>query len=561
MRRLALVSLALTAMMFTFSSCSSYNKMKKNVGEIEAFATPEVLILKGNAVDADMTVTFPPKYFYEEMILKITPVLVFDGGEIEGQPKFFQGEDVRDNYTAVSWKKGGTYTQKVSFPYDPRAAISTLELRIEGRTADQCRSDKHKQFAPFGSLTVAQGISAIQALANPYTVIAPDGFKRVRTITQDADIHYLINSSNVRPNQLSQQQIKLFEDFVKENSAKEGVAMGNVYAKGYASPDGPERFNERLSADRSKSGEKAIQKNLKGVDVAYDAAAYGEDWDGFKKLVEASNMADKDLILQVLSMYDSSSKREQEIKNLSRVYAELKNNILPELRRTQLVASAEVVGLSDAEILDAVNRKDTSLRLDEMLYGATLVKDNAKKAEVYRLAASQYNDAAAYNNLAIVLLESGDVKGAKNAINQAAKLETNPTITNNLAAVAIAEGDIEGAKKYLSALNSQEARQNKGMIAMAEGDYVAAAKDLNGKNLAVAEILNGNYANAKAAISNDQSGDAEYVRAIISMREGNSNNAITYLKSAIAKKPSLRERAKSDVEFGRLFNNSEFKAL
>lgn len=562
MRRLAQVGLALTAMMVLLVGCNPYNKMQKNVGKIEAYATPEVLTLKGQTVEADITYTFPKKYFYEEMILKVTPVLVFEGGELAGTPKYFQGEDVRDNYTPVSWKKGGVFTQKVVFPYDERASLSTLVLRVEGRTADQCRRDKYKTFGDFGAVAVAQGISKIQSLADmPYMILMDHNFKRVRTVTGEAEIHYLINSPVVRHNQLTLEQVKLFEDFVRENAAAQDVTMGTVYAKGYASPDGPENFNQKLSAERSQSGEKAIKNNLKGVAVQYDAAAYGEDWEGFRELVEASDMPDKDLILQVLSMYDSSARREQEIKNLAAVYNELKTNILPELRRTQLVASADVVGLSDDEIVSAIAANDGSLRLDEILYGATLINDPAKKIAAYRMAANKYNDVAAYNNLAVALMMNGDVAGARQAIDQAARLNGNPTVSNNLAAVSIAQGDLDSAKKYLSGLNSNEAKMNKALVALKEGDYVVATRDLQDYNLAVVEVLNGNYANAKKALGNAQNADAEYLRAVIAMREGDSQGALNYLRKAIALKPSLSQVSKADVEFARLFNSPEFQAL
>lgn len=562
MRRFAYVSLVLTSMMILLAGCNPYNRMQKNVGKIEATANPEVLTLKGETVEADITYTFPAKYFYEEMILKVTPVLVFEGGEIAGTPKYFQGEDVRDNYTPVSWKEGGVFTQKVVFPYDERADLSTLVLVVEGRTADQCRSDKYKSFGEFGEVAVANGISTVQSLADmPYMILMDHNFKRVRTITSEADLRYQINSATVRKNQLTQEQIKLFEEFVRENTSAEDVTMGTVYAKGYASPDGPEKFNQTLSAKRSQSGEKAMQKALKGVEVQYDAAAYGEDWEGFRELVEASDIQDKDLILQVLSMYESSARREQEIRNLSAVYTELKENILPQLRRTQFVASADVVGLSDEEIIAAVKANDTTLRLDEMLYGATLVNCPAEKVAIYRMAAKQYNDVAAYNNLAVALVWDGQIDAAKEAIDQAARLNANPTVTNNLAAVAIAQGDLATAKKYLAGLNSEEATMNKGLVALKEGDYVAATRDLEGYNLAVVEVLNGNYANAKAALGDMTCADAEYLRAIIAVREGDCQGAMGYLRNAVAKNPELKEAAKKNVEFAPLFENPEFQAL
>lgn len=559
MRKLVQVGLILTAMTVLLTGCNPYKKMQKNVNTIDVKANPEVLSLVGNSVSTDVTVNFPAKYFQKGMILKFTPVLEFEGGEIAGTPKYFQAEDVKENYTTVSKSDGGTFPYKVSLPYDSRAKVSTLVMRIEGRYAENKKAEL-VEFAPFGNITIAQGISTVQNLAYPHAVIIPDNFKRITTITEEAEIRYQINSANVRNNQLSQEQIKLFKEFVKENQNKENVTLGNVYSKGYASPDGPEKFNDKLSSDRSQTGEKAIKNTLKGTGVSYDAAAYGEDWDGFRKLVEASNIQDKDLILQVLAMYDNSARRDQEIKNLSKVYEELKKSVLPQLRRTQFVVSADIVGKSDQELIAAVRNNDRTLTLDEMLYAATLVEET-KKADVYRMAAAVYDDMRAHNNLAVVLLENGDIDGAQVSIEAAARKGSHPTVTNNMAAIAIARGDVGAAKQYLAALNNEDARQNKGIIAMHEGDYAAAERDLKGYSKAVAQVLNGDYAKAKATIGNADYADAEYLRAVIAVKEGDSKGAIALLKSAIAKKPILRAQAKQDIEFAKLFNDPEFKAL
>ncbi len=562
MKRLARVSMILTAMMVLLSSCNGYKKMQKEVDVIDTKCVPEVLTLKGSTVTADITVTFPPKYFYEEIVLKITPVLVYEGGEIPGTPKFVQGEKVKDNYTVISWKKGGSYTQTVTFPYNPKANLSTLELRIEGKCADKCRK-KNINFAPFAAVAVAQGISAVQNDADYASamLIMPDNFSRITTISENAEIKYLINSAKVRKTELTQEQIKLFEDFVKENSNKSKVTLGNVYAKGYASPDGPVAFNDKLSKKRSESGEKAMKESLKDVNVTYDVSSYGEDWEGFKKLVEASDIEDKDLILQVLAMYSSPVERDKEIMNMSSVFEVLKKEILPQLRRTQFVVSADVEGLSDAELIAAATKGDKNLNVEEMLYAASLVKDNAQKANIYKLAANQYNDVRAYNNLGVVLAQTGDMTDAKKALETAAKLQSTPQISNNLAVLAIAEGDYATAKRYLSALKGDQVKQTKGLLALAEGDYTAAAKELDGYNLAVAETLNGNYAKAKAAISKCNDADCEYLKGVIAMREGDTKAAIAYLKSAIAKNPALKEKAQKDIEFAKLFGTSEFLAL
>ena len=123
MKRFVKVSLMLASAAVLLSSCNCYKKMAKNADDVNITCTPTVLSLKGNTVSADITVTYPAAYFNKKAVLKVTPVLVFEGGEITGTPKYVQGEKVKDNYTVIAKKQGGSYTQTVTFPYDSRADL------------------------------------------------------------------------------------------------------------------------------------------------------------------------------------------------------------------------------------------------------------------------------------------------------------------------------------------------------------------------------------------------------------------------------------------------------
>ena len=467
---------------------------------------------------------------------------------------------MKDNYTVIAKKQGGSYTQTVTFPYDSRADLCTMELRVEGK----CAKGKHSEFTPIAAIPVAQGISTIQKLADNAAGLAimPDNFKRVTTISQGAEIMYLINRANVRKGELTKEQIKMFEDFVKEYSNKDRATLGNIYAKGYASPDGPLAFNDKLSKERSQTGQKAISEKLKDVKNAkYDIAAYGEDWEGFKELVSASDIKDKDLILQVLAMYDNPVKRDEEIRNMSSVFDVLAKEILPQLRRTKLSADVDIEGRTDAEILAAVSGNIDVLNEEEMLYGATLTGDAALKIKAYKAAATKFNSARGYNNMGVVLGQTGKAGEAKSAIEKAATLSNDPIISNNLGVLALMNGDVAKAKSYLSALSIPQARKSMGLVNLAEGNYAEAARALDGYNLAVAEVLNGNLAKAKSVLSGDNSAQADYLKAIIAMREGNSSSAIANLKSAISKNSAYKAKAAKDVEFAKLFGTTEFLAL
>ncbi|MFI3330485.1 MAG: hypothetical protein R3Y38_01605 [Rikenellaceae bacterium] len=555
------LALALIFASIVMVGCSCYNKMLKNVALIQASCSPEVLTLKGSKVYAEYTVTFPAKYFSKAAVVKVTPVLVYEGGEIAGTPKFVQGEDVQDNFTVIPNKLGGSFTEKIEFDYAEAAVLSTLELRFEGKCDETC-SKKNTEFVPFISIPVAQGISTVQEMAkrNMYTEMCKDNFKRVYTVSKDAEILYKINSSVVNKAELSSESIALFKDFVKENVENERATMGNVYAKGYASPDGGVKFNDRLSSQRSKTGNKAISSALKGVDVKYDVTSYGEDWEGFKKLVEASDIEDKALILQVLQMYDNPVKRDEEIQNMAAVFKVLATEVLPKLRRTQLVADAEIQNLSDEEIKAAVKAGCTGLELETALFGATLYKDLETKIKVYTYAAETYNCFRAYNNLATCYMKQNKVAEAKTAIDKAASLKTNDIVTNNLAVLAIMEGKLSDAKGYLKNLKGNMAKANLALIALLEGEYATAAKTLEGYNLAVAQICNGDLAAATKALANEKSPKAAYLKAVIAMRQGDTTGAIANLKVACAKE-NLKAKSKKDVEFAKLFGTAEFDAL
>ena len=547
MKNFAKVALTLAVVAFAFTSCDCYKKMGKKIDQVEYSCTPEILSLNNGEVTANITVKFPPKYFNETAVLKITPVLVFEGGEIAGTPKYVQGENVNDNYTVISWKNGGQYTQTVTFPYDERAKISTLELRTESKCSSKC-SENYNTFVPveLATVAVAKGINTLQGDLNYADAMQymADNFKKSETVDSKLYILYDINKAKVGKKALNDEQTQLFKEFVLANKDKENSQAGNIFVEGYASPDGPEKLNNDLSVKRGKAGREAVEKKLADIEgLTYNDEGFGEDWEGFQELVAASDMADKDLILQVLKLYDSPVTREAEIKNMSEVYSALKNDVLPALRRAKVVSTAELASKTDDELKACVASNLKDLECEEMMYAATLYEDPAMKAKIYEACAKKYNDARAYNNLGVALSEMGEYTKAADAFKKAAKLAASSEVNNNIAMVNAAAGNVKEAKKYV-ATASDEA---KALVAAAEGNYTDAANKLTGYNAAIAEYQNGNLAAAKKALQGDNSANAEYLRAVIAAKEGKVSEAAAYLKNAIAQNKELAAKAKTDV--------------
>ncbi len=573
MKKMMKFALLVAATVMLLPGCNCFKKMAKNGEDVSIQCTPEVLVLNNGVVAADVTATFPVKYFNAKAVLKVTPVIVFEGGEVAAAPFFLQGSKVDDNYTVVDKKQGGVITRHIEFPYDERMRASELQLRLEVK----CPSGKCKEFtlvnANTGELVKAEEIAANPAIVRECGMVIAEGintlqedlcyadamaplannYKRVTTTVEQTEILYTINSSSTSRRSLKDAGLEDFKANVEE-TLNNDRATQHIAVKGYASPDGPETFNDRLSQARSTSGQKAVAKLLKETGLEVDAAAYGEDWEGFQELVANSDIEDKELILQVLGMYTSSTQREAEIKNMASVFGELKSEVLPKLRRSMVVNTTDLEGKTDAEMMFLVESgKLGDLNLEELLFVAeSVAEEDATKIALLEYAANNYNDARAYNNLGILYAENGCDAEALKAFEKAAELgEASMELNNNLALANLAVGKVEEAKKYANGATAEA----KSLVAAAQGNYAEAVQELEGYNAAVAQTLNENYAEAKRAIANDTTAAADYLRAVIASQEGDLRTAEAQLKSAVEKDPSLVAKAKTDVHFRSLFAN------
>lgn len=569
MKNLIKLSIVLVAASTLATSCNCFKEMAKDADSREITCTPKVLELNNGKVVANISVTFDEMYFNRKASLRITPAMVYATGVTKGETFILQGEKVVDNGIVVKKEDKFQLQRTVEFAYIPEMAKSKLVLLVEVK----CKKGKCKEFTYINAnngelLTEAQqaviggndkvaldlinecgyvlatGVNTLQKDID-YSVAmdaAANNYKNVTTEITKADIVYKINCAKVGKNALKNEQFDNLKSTVEKNNAN-AKATQSLYVNGYASPDGPEKFNDKLSAKRSETGTSAIQKFLGEAGLKIDAASYGEDWEGFQEAVAASSIEDKDLILQVLKMYSSSADRENEIKNMAAVFKKLKTEVLPQLRRAQVVNSADIQGKTDQEMLDLINAgKASELTAEELLHIAEVKPEVAVVA--LTTAAEKYNDARAWNNLAVEQAKAGNYAEAQKSLDKAAAAGCpKDVLNNNLALVALGNGDVAKAESYAVA-GDKEAQA---LVAASKGQYATAENGLTGYNAAIAQTQQGKYAEAKKSLEGDASAKAEYLRAVIANKEGNITAAREYLKSAVAKDPSLEEKAKNDI--------------
>lgn len=542
------------AALLALSSCSS------KLGALSAdnfSVNPNPLETEAGKVPTTINGKFPEKYMKKKAVVTVTPELRYaDGKTAKGNGATFQGEKVAGNNQTIQYKVGGNYTMNTSFDYVPEMQKSDLYLTFDAYVG------KKKVNVP--EVKVATGVISTsefykKTLASDGACIAPDSFQRVKAQKQEAEIKFLINQANLRRSEMKNNSVKEFVQMLKKiNRDREGLNIKNVEVAAYASPEGGVKFNDKLASKRQNTSEKYVKQTLKKtkVNTDIDARYTAQDWDGFQKLVAASNLQDKDVILRVLSMYQDPQEREQQIRNMSAGFRELANGILPELRRSRLIINYETIGRSDDQIKEQYTADPTKLSADELLYAAALEDNADKKEAIYKKTAEIYpNDNRAFNNVAALEFAKGNNDAAKEYLAKAVNAKSDAAEANaNKGLIALLEGNTAEAQNHIAkATGANDLNKALGALNIANGKYAQAEQNFNGVNsntAALAQILNKNYAGAISTLNGvkNKTGVTDYLLAIANARQGNNDAASSYLKSALQKDPSLASYAANDLE-------------
>ena len=545
------------ASVLLMSSCSKLGALSADNFTV----IPNPLETQGGEVPATINGTFPEKYMKKKAVVTVIPELRYADGQVaKGNGATFQGEKVMGNDQTISYKVGGRYTMKTSFNYVPDMQKSEMYLTFDARIGNK------KCNVP--AVKVANGVIATselykRTLASENGVIAPDTFQRVNEKKQEANIKFLINQANIRQSELKSNSVKEFVEMLKKiNADREGFNIQNVEIQAYASPEGGVKFNDKLAGNRQNQSEKYVKSTLKQQKMNADIDAHytAQDWDGFQRLVAASNLQDKDVILRVLSMYEDPQEREQQIRNMSEGFRELADGILPELRRSRLIINYETIGRSDEQIEQQYKENPAKLSPDELLYLATFDKTPAEQEAIYKKTAEIYDkDYRAYNNLAALAFAKGDTENARQYAEKAAALGSDtPEAQANLGLISLINGNVQDAERAISkSANSENVKAALGALNIAKGNYAQAEKDfdkINSNTAALAQLLNKNYAAAAKTLDKVQNPNAmtDYLHAVVAARRGNKFAASSYLKEALQKDPSLKQYADNDLELSLL---------
>lgn len=555
MKKIISYSLAF-ATMVAMTGCNG----KMNPFKADYFTTnPNPLEVVGTQVPATITGNIPAKVFKKNVVVTVTPVLVYATGETASTPVTFQGEKVRGNNPVINYGFGNSVAIPVNYTYTPAMQKSELYLTFNVEQGN-------KTYA-LPRVKVADGVVATAALANAASVnpaLAPDAFQRIINEKYSAQIRFIINQANIRQNQIDSPEMLDLNQQLRDAAAADNREIQEINIESYASPDGPLSFNTQLAEKREKNTKGFVTDRLQKDKITefgeLTAQFTPEDWEGFQKLVAASNIQDKELILSILQQTKDPELRDQRIRDLSNVFETLAEEILPQLRYSKITASIDVIGKSDAEINAAFDSNPSSLTVDELLYAATLTDNNKRKIAIYEAVTKYFpNDYRGFNDLGLAQYVNKDYTNALKNFNKAAQLAPNATEPKmNQGLISLLNKDYNAANRsFGSAAGQQGLGDALGVYYLTQGDNAAAVKAFGSSktnNAALAQILTKDYSAAKNTLAAVANPDATtyYLTAILGARTNNSAMVASNLKKAVSLDPSLANAALNDLEFSKV---------
>lgn len=544
-------------------SCAGPQKMLKNAASVRYQVSPNPVEMKGDSVEVTIRGTYPAKFFAKKAEMHIAPELKWNGGSLPLAAKDIRGESVLSNATMISFATGGSFSYTTKVPYND--AMLQSELVINSKASVKSKS------VNMPTVKIGDGVMATAALLqNDAMAIDVDHqLKRNEIVSAESNLMFQIQQANIQPREMNKPETKALKDFTKQVEKDTNLVFKGIDIHGYASPDGPLDLNQRLASQRENAAGNAIKRELNKKDFV--GTYTQEDWNRFVILLQNSNIQDKEVILQILNTYSDPAVRKAEMKKMSVIFNELAQQILPQLRRSEVVVSATKKDKpEDVLLAAALGQSNITLTLQEYLFAAAnLANSQSDKITILKNATVKFpNEWAAFNNLGSAYIAVNDFDKALTALNKANEIsEGDNVVKNNLGVVAVKQGNLAKGIEYFELAQGAGAavRYNLGWAQFKAGKYEEAVTMFGNTprfNTALAQVMTGNNDAALQTLNRAETqAVAFYLRAVIGARDKNLDMVTSNLQKAVDADPALRQRAKKDIEFRAFAQDASFKAI
>lgn len=239
--------------------------------------------------------------------------------------------------------------------------------------------------------------------------------------------------SSVFDNELTFGKILTAVDKIHSNPK---YKIEKIQVAGYASPEGPPKFNTWLGENRAKALINYIIEHRPEYELTmedFEIVNGEENWAGLKRVLEGSDMKERDQVIAVID--DESLTGEQKklkiwAMNKGRVWRSMLKEIYPHLRSARYLSI--YYDSTDDKAVETINQANALIR-------------EGKYAEGYELAMTVQEDMRAYNTIGVALMLQGRFEEAMPWFEKA--LEGNcPSAQQNIDAIN-AEFEYEAQKR------------------------------------------------------------------------------------------------------------------
>ena len=334
-----------------FNNPCDIEKMARESKKITYRVNPDPLVEgEDGKVCFDVIVTVPAEYFEKQAVMNLKPYLAYKGGQIDLDPITFVGEKVKgEGDFRVNYKEGGEFTKHYCKDYVPE--MENCELKgdpmfyvYEGTiypTQEEIVNNTY--FTQGSTVKLADGVIPQPKKVDPvYDTVWETVDKEVAV----KKLTYFFNKDKY--NIADRRKLNNEADAAFKDLMKAGVT--NFEIRAWASPEGEEGHNNELSNNRCGAADKQMKKLAKKTAVEINGKGYGPDWNTFVELVAASDLKDKDAIVNNIN---KSSNKEQTIREMCDIYPQLEKDILPQIRRAEVYTTETV----QEKVMKLVERK------------------------------------------------------------------------------------------------------------------------------------------------------------------------------------------------------------
>lgn len=588
MRRL---TFALVLLGFATLSGCALSKMAKMAKDQELTVTPNPLEVHNNQVDFEISAILPVKMLKKGKVYRVSPVYTYGNSEMSLKEIDFVAEDFPNRDTEQPRR-----AEKFSFPYSPE--LNPGVLAVEGAAIDP-RNGKSKS-SP--RLDIATGLITTATLAQDvyFAGYADHGYNnQEELVPTNVEFFFEQGRSQLRVSERNSTRGKQLSAFIAEKNVTRTVTITGTH-----SPEGTERINSNLSKERAEAIEKYYREQMRRFDykdmageIKFILKPVVEDWNEFKKALNAYDKLSQDQKNAYLSIVNGSGSFEEKEKALQKLstYKQVFNDIYPGLRAAKTEVLTVKEKKTDAEISVLAKQitenkvKADTLSAEELGYAATLTPSLSEKEAIFKELTKKTGSAEAHNNLGAVYLEmAAEASSAEDAakyvdmavtqLEISVNKKDNALAKANLGVAYLMQGNNEKALENLSGASGLSAENQKGfngvigLLQVKTGKYDAAVSTLANANeeaniifnRGLAQLLKKDYQNALTSFKEAAEKDkdlalAHYGAAIASARLSNAAGVASHLKEAVTIDSSLKQKALSDLEFRVFANTDAFK--